>query len=189
MDFPIDLAWSGLACTVRPSLTPVLHNPDGPFVRAPVKQTWQNTSGKHTAPGTLTIGWGVCWGQRQGADTFRGLLQVTDKHTMLSKQILHPTSGMVVPGELMALVGPSGAGEHDLPLTSLCLQLFIQPTFETTCIFASILCVEGQEERVILLRRQVNTAGYLVAAQKWEAFWPGERCCMPLKRNNCRLRS
>ena len=61
--------------------------------------------------------------QWQGADTFRGLLQVTDKHTMLSKQILHPTSGMVVPGELMALVGPSGAGEHDLPLTSLCLPL------------------------------------------------------------------
>lgn len=30
---------------------------------------------------------------------------------MQSKQILHPTSGMVVPGELMALVGPSGAGE------------------------------------------------------------------------------
>ena len=39
------------------------------------------------------------------------MLQVLDKHTMLSKQILHPTSGMVVPGELMALVGPSGAGE------------------------------------------------------------------------------
>ena len=38
------------------------------------------------------------------------MLQVLDKHTMLSKQILHPTSGMVVPGELMALVGPSGAG-------------------------------------------------------------------------------
>ena len=37
-------------------------------------------------------------------------MQVLDKHTMLSKQILHPTSGMVVPGELMALVGPSGAG-------------------------------------------------------------------------------
>ena len=40
-------------------------------------------------------------------------MQVLDKHTMLSKQILHPTSGMVVPGELMALVGPSGAGEND----------------------------------------------------------------------------
>ena len=39
------------------------------------------------------------------------LMQVLDKHTMLSKQILHPTSGMVVPGELMALVGPSGAGK------------------------------------------------------------------------------
>ena len=38
-------------------------------------------------------------------------MQVLDEHTMLSKQILHPTSGMVVPGELMALVGPSGAGE------------------------------------------------------------------------------
>ena len=41
------------------------------------------------------------------------LMQVLDKHTMLNKQILHPTSGMVVPGELMALVGPSGAGEID----------------------------------------------------------------------------
>ncbi len=40
-------------------------------------------------------------------------MQVLDKHTMLSKQILHPTSGMVVPGELMALVGPSGAGKPD----------------------------------------------------------------------------
>lgn len=41
------------------------------------------------------------------------VMQVLDKHTMLSKQILHPTSGKVVPGELMALVGPSGAGGHD----------------------------------------------------------------------------
>lgn len=37
-------------------------------------------------------------------------LQVVDRHTMLAKQILHPTSGHVVPGEIMALVGPSGAG-------------------------------------------------------------------------------
>ena len=36
--------------------------------------------------------------------------QVVDKHTMLTKQVLHPTSGHVVPGEMMALVGPSGAG-------------------------------------------------------------------------------
>ena len=39
-------------------------------------------------------------------DSTGAMLQVLDKHTMLSKQILHPTSGMVVPGELMALVGP-----------------------------------------------------------------------------------
>ena len=44
-------------------------------------------------------------------DSSGARLQVLDKHTMLSKQILHPTSGMVVPGELMALVGPSGAGK------------------------------------------------------------------------------
>ena len=36
--------------------------------------------------------------------------QIVDRHTMLKKQILHPTSGHVVPGEMMALVGPSGAG-------------------------------------------------------------------------------
>ena len=36
---------------------------------------------------------------------------------MLTKQILSPTSGRVVPGEMMALVGPSGAGVKPLPWT------------------------------------------------------------------------
>ncbi len=40
---------------------------------------------------------------------------------MLTKQILHPTSGYVVPGEMMALVGPSGAGACCSPYVLLVL--------------------------------------------------------------------
>ena len=36
--------------------------------------------------------------------------QVVDKHTLAPKRILSTSSGVVVPGELCALVGPSGAG-------------------------------------------------------------------------------
>ena len=36
--------------------------------------------------------------------------QVVDKRTLAAKRILSPCSGVVVPGELCALVGPSGAG-------------------------------------------------------------------------------
>lgn len=37
-------------------------------------------------------------------------ISVTDPDTHTVKQILHPSSGIVVPGEMCALVGPSGAG-------------------------------------------------------------------------------
>ena len=39
---------------------------------------------------------------------------VTDAQTLLQKQVLHPCSGIAVPGETMALMGPSGAGKSTL---------------------------------------------------------------------------
>lgn len=36
--------------------------------------------------------------------------QVVEKRTLAAKRILSPCSGVVAPGELCALVGPSGAG-------------------------------------------------------------------------------
>ncbi|KAK9834135.1 hypothetical protein WJX81_001128 [Elliptochloris bilobata] len=40
--------------------------------------------------------------------------QVVDKHTLTPKCILAPCAGVVMPGELCALVGPSGAGKSTL---------------------------------------------------------------------------
>ena len=39
---------------------------------------------------------------------------VTDAQTLQQKQVLHPCSGIAVPGETMALMGPSGAGKSTL---------------------------------------------------------------------------
>lgn len=39
---------------------------------------------------------------------------VKDAQTMQQKQVLHPCSGIAVPGETVALMGPSGAGKSTL---------------------------------------------------------------------------
>jgi hypothetical protein len=38
--------------------------------------------------------------------------QVLDKNSLQQKQILFPSSGIALPGEMVALVGPSGAGKN-----------------------------------------------------------------------------
>ena len=40
----------------------------------------------------------------------RRQLQVVDPATHVRKQILQPSSGEAVPGEIVAIIGPSGAG-------------------------------------------------------------------------------
>lgn len=48
------------------------------------------------------------------------LLQVTDPATHVQKQILMPSSGEAMPGEIVAIIGPSGAGACVL---SICYAL------------------------------------------------------------------
>ena len=80
------------------------------------------------------------------------MLQVLDKHTMLSKQILHPTSGMVVPGELMALVGPSGAGgTHKAWQALLSLSTSSASVCNAECV-AMAACSGLHAMSVVLLR-------------------------------------
>ena len=46
----------------------------------------------------------------EAADAKLALLQVTDPATHVQKQILMPSSGEAMPGEIVAIIGPSGAG-------------------------------------------------------------------------------
>ncbi len=67
--------------------------------------------------------------------------QVLDKNTMQQKQILYPSSGMVVPGEMCALVGPSGAGKSLLALfsRSSVMNHFCEPIHSELCWTAPFL--------------------------------------------------
>ena len=93
--------------------------------------------------------------------------QVVDKHTMLKKQILHPTSGHVVPGEMMALVGPSGAGMRHTLLFSC--QCYARKSFSE---HAGSKAWEGEETGASC--REVHLARHPLAAERREGFWPGD---------------
>lgn len=82
---------------------------------------------------TTKKSWKVAWAR----------WQVLDKHTMLTKQILSPTSGGVVPGEMMALVGPSGAGVK--PLSLDCKMPFCDAQLmQRRHIFEQCNCKQGK---------------------------------------------
>lgn len=60
-------------------------------------------------------------------------ISVTDPDTHTVKQILHPSSGIVVPGEMCALVGPSGAGELALPTMCKSRLFLLAQTYFVGC--------------------------------------------------------
>lgn len=99
-------------------------------------------------------------------------VQVADKQTMLTKHILRPTSGRVVPGEMMGLVGPSGAGEAPPAALLRALIYVVQATPNSTGnaerAFGAVCCARaGGKHHIksLALCRQIHTVGHSVAAE------------------------
>ena len=69
-----------------------------------------------------TWAWALCALIAENSLSVASALQVVDKHTMVTKHTLHATSGSLVPGEMMALVGPSGAGGHPSACIFCCVK-------------------------------------------------------------------
>lgn len=84
------------------------------------------------------------------------IVQVLDKNSMQDKQILYPSSGYVVPGEMCALVGPSGAGVLSTPSADCnCHVAWLLPSAYSLvccvrCTDASV-CVTGKSTLLDIL--------------------------------------
>ena len=120
---PVDLAWSNLACKVRLPrlyLWPCRMQQSCPRHKVIERWTQQEATFKKT------WAWALCALLAENSLSVLSASQVVDKHTLVTKHILHATSGSLVPGEMMALVGPSGAGGHPSALLRLLRQALKQ---------------------------------------------------------------